>query len=57
MIVPEGRAFPVERRYQPLATHLRLMKSSVMATAELLQHENGSLLLFFTRRRRNTARS
>ncbi|OSK06367.1 ATP-dependent helicase HrpB, partial [Salmonella enterica] len=46
MIVSEGRAFPVERRYQPLATHLRFDEAVAMATAELLRNENGSLLLF-----------
>lgn len=45
-IVSEGRAFPVERRYQPLATHLRFDEAIAMATAELLRNENGSLLLF-----------
>lgn len=45
-IVSEGRAFPVERRYQPLAAHLRFDEAVAIATAELLRHENGSLLLF-----------
>ncbi|EIY7073200.1 ATP-dependent helicase HrpB [Salmonella enterica] len=45
-IVSEGRAFPVERRYQPLAAHLRFDEAVAMATAELLRDENGSLLLF-----------
>lgn len=45
-IVSEGRAFPVERRYQPLAAHLRFDEAVAMATAELLRNENGSLLLF-----------
>ncbi|EBX1353117.1 ATP-dependent helicase HrpB [Salmonella enterica subsp. enterica serovar Okatie] len=45
-IVSEGRAFPVERRYQPLAAHLRVDEAVAMATAELLRNENGSLLLF-----------
>lgn len=45
-IVSEGRAFSVERRYQPLAAHLRFDEAVAMATAELLRHENGSLLLF-----------
>ncbi|MDM3443527.1 ATP-dependent helicase HrpB [Citrobacter sp. Cb009] len=46
MIVSEGRAFPVERRYQPLAAHLRFAEAVAIATAELLRHESGSLLLF-----------
>ncbi|MDM2771248.1 ATP-dependent helicase HrpB [Citrobacter sp. Cpo126] len=45
-IVSEGRAFPVERRYQPLAAHLRFDEAVAIATAELLCHESGSLLLF-----------
>lgn len=45
-LVSEGRAFPVERRYQPLAAHLRFDEAVAMATAELLRNENGSLLLF-----------
>ncbi|EEM2500911.1 TPA: ATP-dependent helicase HrpB [Salmonella enterica subsp. indica] len=45
-IVSEGRAFPVERRYQPLAAHWRFEEAVAMATAELLRNESGSLLLF-----------
>ncbi|MCX9024121.1 ATP-dependent helicase HrpB [Citrobacter portucalensis] len=45
-IVSEGRAFPVERRYLPLAAHLRFDEAVAIATAELLRHESGSLLLF-----------
>ena len=46
MIISEGRTFPVERRYQPLAAHLRFDEAVATATAELLRHESGSLLLF-----------
>lgn len=46
VILSEGRAFPVERRYQPLAAHLRFEDAVAMATAELLRNESGSLLLF-----------
>ncbi|WP_268056386.1 ATP-dependent helicase HrpB [Citrobacter sp. W5] len=46
MIISEGRTFPVERRYQPLAAHLRFDEAVAIATAELLHHESGSLLLF-----------
>ncbi|MCU6231524.1 helicase-related protein, partial [Enterobacter cloacae] len=42
----EGRAFPVERRYQPLPSHLRFDEAVAIATAELLRQEPGSLLLF-----------
>ncbi|WP_194858003.1 ATP-dependent helicase HrpB [Citrobacter freundii] len=46
MIISEGRTFPVERRYQPLAAHLRFDEAVAIATAELLRLESGSLLLF-----------
>ncbi len=45
-IVSQGRAFPVDRRFQPLAAHLRFDEAVAIATAELLRHESGSLLLF-----------
>ncbi|WP_318371240.1 ATP-dependent helicase HrpB [Enterobacter sp.] len=46
VITSEGRAFPVERRYQPLPAHQRFEEAVAMATAELLRAEHGSLLLF-----------
>ncbi len=46
MISSEGRAFPVERRYQPLPAHQRFDEAVAIATAELLRREPGSLLLF-----------
>ena len=46
VIVSEGRAFPVERRYQPLAPQLRFDEAVALACAELLRKEPGSLLLF-----------
>ena len=46
VISSEGRAFPVERRYQPLPSHQRLDEAVAIATAELLRQEPGSLLLF-----------
>ena len=46
VIISEGRAFPVERRYQALPAHQRFDEAVAMATAELLRHESGSLLLF-----------
>ena len=46
VIVSEGRAFPVERRYQPLASQLRFDEAVAVASAELLRKEPGSLLLF-----------
>lgn len=46
VIVSEGRAFPVERRFQPLATHQRFDEAVAIAAAELLRSENGSMLLF-----------
>ncbi len=46
VVASAGRAFPVERRYQPLATHLRFAEAVAAATRELLRAESGSLLLF-----------
>ncbi|HDR2786079.1 TPA: ATP-dependent helicase HrpB [Enterobacter asburiae] len=46
VIASAGRAFPVERRYQPLTTHQRFDEAVAIATAELLRQESGSLLLF-----------
>ncbi|WP_054178406.1 ATP-dependent helicase HrpB [Trabulsiella odontotermitis] len=46
VIVSEGRAFPVERRYQALAAHQRFDEAVAVATADLLRAESGSLLLF-----------
>lgn len=46
VVISEGRAFPVERRYQSLPAHQRFDEAVAMATAELLRHESGSLLLF-----------
>lgn len=46
VVVSEGRAFPVERRYQPLAAQLRFDEAVAIASADLLRSESGSLLLF-----------
>ena len=46
VISSEGRAFTVERRYQPLPSHQRFDEAVAIATAELLRQEPGSLLLF-----------
>lgn len=46
VIASEGRAYPVERRYQALPTHQRFDEAVAVATAELLRNEPGSLLLF-----------
>ncbi|HBZ7628226.1 TPA: ATP-dependent RNA helicase HrpB, partial [Klebsiella pneumoniae] len=46
VIVSEGRAFPVERRFLPLPTHQRFDEAVAIAAAELLRSENGSMLLF-----------
>ena len=45
-IISQGRAFPVERRYQSLPPHQRFDEAVAIATAELLRTEPGSLLLF-----------
>lgn len=46
VISSEGRAYPVERRYSPLATHQRFDEAVAVAVANLLREEPGSLLLF-----------
>lgn len=46
VISSEGRAFPVERRYQPLAANLRFAEATATAAAGLLRAETGSMLLF-----------
>ncbi|WLI75423.1 ATP-dependent helicase HrpB [Kosakonia sp. H02] len=45
-IASAGRAFAVEQRYQSLPAHQRFDEAVAQATAELLCHESGSLLLF-----------
>ncbi|HCT8708870.1 TPA: ATP-dependent helicase HrpB [Raoultella ornithinolytica] len=42
----EGRAFPVEKRFQALAAHQRFDEAVAIAAAELLRQERGSMLLF-----------
>jgi ATP-dependent helicase HrpB len=49
VIASEGRAFPVERRYQPLPTHQRFDEAVAIATAELLRQEPARCCCF-TRR-------
>lgn len=46
VITSEGRAYPVERRYQPLSTQHRFDEAVAIAAAELLRNESGSMLLF-----------
>ncbi|MCT4713541.1 ATP-dependent helicase HrpB [Enterobacteriaceae bacterium H18W14] len=46
VISSEGRAYPVERRYLPLAAHQRFDEAVAIAVANLLREEPGSLLLF-----------
>ncbi|AFJ48277.1 ATP-dependent helicase HrpB [Shimwellia blattae] len=46
LIVSRGRSFPVERRYQALASHQRLEEGVAQAVSALLGSESGSLLLF-----------
>lgn len=45
-ICSEGRAFPVEKRFQALAAHQRFDEAVAIAAAELLRQERGSMLLF-----------
>ncbi|CAI0790192.1 ATP-dependent RNA helicase HrpB [Serratia ficaria] len=46
VVISEGRSFPVERRYQPLASHQRLEDGVAAAVKRLLGEQPGSLLLF-----------
>ncbi|HBL7017726.1 ATP-dependent helicase HrpB [Serratia marcescens] len=46
VVVSEGRSFPVERLYQPLASHQRLEDGVAAAVKRLLAEQPGSLLLF-----------
>jgi ATP-dependent helicase HrpB len=46
VVVSEGRSFPVERQYQPLASHQRLEDGVAAAVKRLLSEQTGSLLLF-----------
>ncbi|QUY47715.1 ATP-dependent helicase HrpB [Serratia plymuthica] len=46
VVVSEGRSFPVERQYQPLASHQRLEDAVAAAVKRLLSEQGGSLLLF-----------
>ena len=46
VVVSEGRAYPVERRFSPLSAHQRFDEAVAIAAAELLRHEQGSMLLF-----------
>lgn len=46
VIVSEGRAFPVERRYQPLCAWQPFAEAVAAMTVELLRQETGSMLLF-----------
>ncbi|WP_308738026.1 ATP-dependent helicase HrpB [Serratia liquefaciens] len=45
-VVSAGRSFPVERQYQPLASHQRLEDGVATAVKRLLSEQTGSLLLF-----------
>ncbi len=46
LVVSEGRSFPVERRYTPLAAHARFEEAVAQQVSQLLRAESGSLLLF-----------
>ncbi|MFI2946585.1 ATP-dependent helicase HrpB [Serratia nematodiphila] len=46
VVASEGRSFPVERQYQPLASHQRLEDGVAAAVKRLLAEQPGSLLLF-----------
>ncbi|SCB91154.1 ATP-dependent helicase HrpB [Kosakonia oryzendophytica] len=46
VVVSQGRAWPVEQRFQALPAHQRFDEAVAQAAAELLRSEPGSLLLF-----------
>lgn len=46
VVVSQGRAFPVERRYHGLSAHQRFDDAVAQAVSGLLREEPGSLLLF-----------
>ncbi|WP_368887054.1 helicase-related protein, partial [Morganella morganii] len=46
VITAEGRAFPVERRYQPLSAHQPFISEVTRAVLQLYQQEEGSVLVF-----------
>ncbi|AMO50518.1 ATP-dependent RNA helicase HrpB [Enterobacter sp. FY-07] len=46
VVVSQGRAWPIEQRFQALPAHQRFDEAVAQATAELLRSEPGSLLLF-----------
>lgn len=46
VILSEGRTWPVERRFQALAAHLRVDDAIAQAVLQLLRNEPGSILLF-----------
>ncbi|MFI8417887.1 ATP-dependent helicase HrpB [Serratia sp. NPDC078593] len=46
VVVSEGRSFPVERHYHPLASHQRLEDGVAAAVKRLLAEQHGSILLF-----------
>lgn len=46
VIRSEGRAYPVARRYVPLAAHQRFDEAVAVVVANLLREEAGSLLVF-----------
>ncbi|WP_152554877.1 ATP-dependent helicase HrpB [Serratia sp. DD3] len=46
VVVSEGRSYPVERHYQPLASHQRFEEGVASVVKRLLSEQQGSLLLF-----------
>ncbi len=57
VVVSEGRAFPVERRFAPLASHQRFAEAVAIAAADLLREEQGLNAVIPARRWRNSART
>lgn len=46
VIISEGRSFPVERHYLPLASHERLDEGVARTASRLMAENSGSMLLF-----------
>ncbi|MEG3135209.1 ATP-dependent helicase HrpB [Rouxiella sp. T17] len=46
VIISEGRSFPVERHYLPLASHERLDEGVARTVSRLMAENSGSMLLF-----------
>lgn len=55
VVVSEGRAYPVERRFSPLSAHQRFDEAVAVAAAELLRHEQDRCCCFCPASARSSA--